>query len=496
MLRNAFVVWLNSNAVSLKEYDLVVIGSGSAMNIVEPMIQKNPRIRIAVIDKDEPGGICLTRGCIPSKIMVYPAELVRLMGEAEELGVEFEVKEVNYEKIMKRMRSLIDKDIDSIRKGLASSENIDYYHAVAEFVAPYTFRVGAETLKGKKIFLSTGSKALIPPIKGLDKVGYHTSDSVIRMQMKRLPESMAIIGGGYIAAEFGHFFSAMGSRVTIIGRNPQFLPEEEPEVSELAKRKLGKYVTILTGYEVREVELTSKGKKRLRAAAKNTAKSTTSEVEEILVAAGRGPENDALHPERGGIRTTAEGWIAVNEYLETSQPNVWAFGDADGNYLFRHVANYESEVVYYNAVLNKRVKVDYHAIPHAVFTYPEIAAVGLREKEAVQRYGEEGVLIGFQRYEDTAKGEAMNVRDYFVKVVLEADSMRILGAHIIGPYASVLIQEIVNLMYTSEQNANVALDAIHIHPALSEVVQRAFGSIMGLGEYHHLLGHYGLAATS
>jgi len=262
VLRNAFVVWLNSNAVSLKEYDLVVIGSGSAMNIVEPMIQKNPRIRIAVIDKDEPGGICLTRGCIPSKIMVYPAELVRLMGEAEELGVEFEVKEVNYEKIMKRMRSLIDKDIDSIRKGLASSENIDYYHAVAEFVAPYTFRVGAETLKGKKIFLSTGSKALIPPIKGLDKVGYHTSDSVIRMQMKRLPESMAIIGGGYIAAEFGHFFSAMGSRVTIIGRNPQFLPEEEPEVSELAKRKLGKYVTILTGYEVREVELTSKGKKK------------------------------------------------------------------------------------------------------------------------------------------------------------------------------------------------------------------------------------------
>lgn len=480
----------------MKEYDLVVIGSGSAMNIVEPMIQENPEIKVAVIDKDEPGGICLTRGCIPSKIMVYPAEIVRLVEGADELGIEFKIKGVSYEKIMRRMRTLIDKEIDSIKEGLSSSKNIDYYHAAAEFVAPYTLRVNGETLRGKKIFLTTGSRALIPPIKGLDKAGYQTSDSVIRMQLKKLPESLAIIGGGYIAAEFGHFFSAVGSKVTIIGRNPQFLPEEEPEVSTLAKRELGKYVTILTGHEVREVELASSGKKRLRAVEKATAKNIALEAEEILVATGRGPENDALHLERGGIKATADGWIAVNEYLETSQPNVWAFGDADGNYPFRHVANYESEVVYYNAVLNKRVRVDYHAIPHAVFTHPEIASVGLREKEAVQNYGDKGVLIGFQRYEDTAKGEAMNVKDYFVKIVLKADSMSILGAHIIGPYASVLIQEIINLMYTPDRNADVALNAIHIHPALSEVVQRAFGSLMSPREYHHLLGHYGLAVHS
>ncbi len=381
----------------MKEYDLIVIGSGSAMNMVDPMIQQNPKIKIAVIDKDEPGGICLTRGCIPSKLMLYPAELVRIMGEAGELGIDLEIRSVNFEKVMKRMRSLIDADINSIREGLSSSENIDYYHATAEFVSPYALKVKDDTIEGKMIFLTTGSRAIIPPVKGLDGVRYHTSDSIIRMELGGLPNSVAIIGGGYVAAEFGHFFSAMGSRVTIIGRNPQFLPEEEPEVSALAKRELGKHMTILTDHEVREAEQAADGMKKLMVVERRTGKNQVIEAEEIVVAAGRGPVTDLLHPEKAAIKTTKEGWIEVNEYLETSQPNIWAFGDADGRYLFRHVANYESEVVYYNAVLKRRVKVDYHAIPHAVFTYPEIAGVGMGEKEALEKHGKQGILIGAQR---------------------------------------------------------------------------------------------------
>jgi dihydrolipoamide dehydrogenase len=168
---------------------------------------------------------------------------------------------------------------------------------------------------------------------------------------------------------------------------------------------------------------------------------------------------------------------------------VWAFGDANGKYLFKHVGNHEATVVYYNAVLKRRIPVDYHAVPHAVFTYPEVASVGLREKEAIEKFGAEQVLIGFERYEDTAKGEAMAVKDYFVKVMLERQSSRIVGAHIIGPYASILIQEIINLMYTHEQTAQPLLDAMHIHPALSEVVQRAFQSLMTPGEYRHSIEH-------
>ena len=157
--------------------------------------------------------------------------------------------------------------------------------------------------------------------------------------------------------------------------------------------------------------------------------------------------------------------------------------------MFKHVGNYEAQLVYYNAVLGRKVPVDYHAVPHAVFTYPEVSSVGLREKEAIEKYGVERVLIGFERYEDTAKGEAMAVKDYFVKVILERESLRILGAHVIGPYASTLIQEIVNLMYTSDQSAQPLLQAMHIHPALSEVVQRAFQSLMTPEHYHHQLGH-------
>lgn len=149
-------------------------------------------------------------------------------------------------------------------------------------------------------------------------------------------------------------------------------------------------------------------------------------------------------------------------------------------------------MVFYNAVLKKNVKVDYHAVPHAVFSYPEIASVGLKEKEAIEMYGEENVLIGFKKYEDTAKGKAMDVKDFFVKVILEKSTDRILGAHIIGPYASILIQEIINLMYVPEEKADPITQGMHIHPSLSEVVEKAFYSLMPPEHYHHVLGHMDL----
>jgi len=473
-------------ALDMKNYDLIVIGTGSAMNIVDPMINENPRMKVAVIDKDEPGGICLTRGCIPSKILLYPAELVRLTEKAREFGIATEIRSIDFAQVMERMRGLIGADIESIRRGLSSSENIDYYHDTAEFVSPYTLKVGSETISSKLIFLCTGSQTIVPPVKGLAGTGYLTSDDVLKLQ--KLPESIAVIGGGYIAAELGHFLAAMGSRVTIIGRNPQFLPEEEPEVSEVIRRDLGRHMTILTNTEVKEA-WQSGGRKLLRAEDRKTKSMMEIEAEEILVASGRGPTSGILHPERGGIKTDVRGWIAADEYLETSQPGVWAMGDADGRFMFKHVANYESEIVYYNAVLKRRVKVDYHAVPHAVFTYPEAAGVGMKEAEAIAKFGREGILIGFYKYQDTAKGEAMAAKDYFVKVIMEKETERILGAHIAGPYASMLIQELVNAMYTGDQGPKDLRRSMYTHPALNEVVQRALYSVYGIDEYHRLLPH-------
>lgn len=472
----------------MKNYDLIIIGTGSATNLLDVLIQRNPKIKIAIIDKDETGGICLTRGCIPSKILLYPAELVRNIEEAKELGIESEIKKIDFLKIMNRMRSLIGKDIESIREGLSSSENIDYYQSIAEFVSPYTMKVAGETITSKMIFLCLGSKTIIPPIKGIEDVGYITSDTILKLTT--LPKSVVVVGGGYIAAEYGFFLSNMGSKVTIVGRNPRFLPEEEPEVSDLAKNDLGKHLEIITNCEVKEAKKTSDGLKHVIALDRTTGKTREFEAEEIMLAAGRGPLTELLHPEKAGIKTTKDGWIEVNEYLETSQPNIWAFGDAKGKYMFRHVANYESEIVYYNAILKQKVKADYHAIPHAVFTYPEVAAVGMSENDAVEKIGREKVLIGFYKYENTAKGEAMNVKDYFVKVIVDSSNSEILGAHIIGPHASVLIQEIINVMYAPTRSVQIIEEAIHIHPALSEVVQRAFGAMMLVEHYHdHVLGH-------
>jgi len=475
---------------NLKEYDLIVIGSGSAITVVDALIQDNPNVKIAVIDKDEPGGICLTRGCIPSKILLYPAELIRTIQRVGEFGIDVELKGIDFNEVMNRMRNIIYAEIDRIREGLSNSKNIDYYPMIAEFIAPYTLKVGNDTIKSNLIILCAGSKTVIPPIKGLEKAGYLTSDTLLKLN--KLPKSIAIIGGGYIAAEYGHFFSAMGSEVTIVGRNPQFLPEEEPEVSALAKREFQKHMKVITNHEVREVKKASNGMKKLFALNRENGKKIEIIAEEILVASGRGPNTDILHPERAGIKVDKEGWIIVNEYLETSQPNVWALGDANGKYMFKHKANYESLIVYYNAILKRKVKVDYHAVPHAVFAYPEVASVGLKEKEAIERYGKDRVLIGIHRYQDTAKGEAMNVKDYFVKVIVERENMKILGAHIIGPYASILIHEIINLMYTPKQSADPIFQGMHIHPALSEVVERAFNSLMPIEQYHHLLEHYKL----
>lgn len=474
----------------MENYDLIIIGTGSAMNYINPIIDSNPEIKVAVIDKDEPGGICLTRGCIPSKILLYPAELIRKLETASLFGIELEIKDIDFLAIMERMRRKIGEDIEAIRKGLAENPYLDYYHESAEFTFPYTLKVGEKTLHSKMIFLCTGSKPAIPPVKGLEEAGYLTSDTVLKLM--ECPKKLAILGGSYIAAEYGHFFSAMGAEVTVIGRNSQFLPQEEPEVSRLARMKMSKYMKVITNHEAIEVRKEDNGQKTVIIKERNSGKEEKISVDEILVATGRAPNTDILHPEKAGIKTDAKGWILVNEYLETSQPNIWAFGDANGKYLLKHVGNYESGIVYLNAVLKENVKADYHAIPHAVFSYPEIAGVGMKEKEAVEKYGEERILIGIKFFEDTAKGSAMELRDYFVKVILDAEDDKILGAHIIGPQASVLIHQIIPLTYTELRSPAPIMRAMDIHPSLSEVVTRAFYSRLPPEHYHHFLKHIGL----
>ena len=482
-----------------KEYDLIVVGTGSAINIVYRMIVDNSDAKIAVIDKNDPGGISLTRGCIPSKMLLQHANLARMIEKVGEYNIDIEVKGVDFEKIMKGTRETIRERSESIGRVLIDSENVDYYPCTAEFVDPHIITVSRQrALRGseredapedmnitsKTIILGLGSRPRIPHIKGIRFAHYYTSDNIL--EMEKLPDTIAIVGGGYVAAEFGHFFSAMGSRVTVFSRNSRFLPSEEPEISALAEKELGKRTTILTNHEVREIKEDSA--KTLMVIERGTGKRKEFTADEVLIATGRAPNTTFIHPVRGGIQTDDGGWVVVDKHLETSQPNIWALGDATGGHMFKHVADYESHIVYHNAILGERIKADYQAIPRAIFIQPEIASVGLGEGGALERYGEDEVLIGFYNYRDTAMGEAMHIENGFVKVILHRSTRKILGAHIIGPQASVLLQEVVTLMYTPDGNADPIIHGMHIHPALSEVVEKAFLSLMTPRQYR-ALGH-------
>ena len=465
----------------MKAYDVIAIGTGSAMNIVQAVLQSDPEARIAVVDKDPPGGICLTKGCIPTKILVYPAQLLQDIEAAGTLGIDVEVRRIDFKKIMARMHAAVDPEIERIRRGLQAAEQVDYFPHPAAFVAPGRLKVGEEVITAPTILLCIGSKPKIPPIQNLSAVPYYTSDTILEIEER--PETLAILGGGYIAAEFGHFFAAMGTTVTIIGRNRRLLPEEEPEVSDLAQTVLSRRMDIHLGWEVVAVEKGSGGRKRLLAESVDGSRRRF-EADAILVAAGRAPNTDILNPEAGGVETDENGWIRVDDRLETTRKGVWAFGDATGRWMFKHAANFESRIVYYNAFLGKDLRAGALAIPHAVFTVPEIASVGMTEAEAAALDGEEGILIGFHRFRDTAKGDAMALGDDFVKLVVEAGRGKILGAHVIGREAALLIQEIVTLMYSASPTVLPITDGMHIHPALSEVVERAAGNLMPPAEYH------------
>jgi dihydrolipoamide dehydrogenase len=211
--------------------------------------------------------------------------------------------------------------------------------------------------------------------------------------------------------------------------------------------------------------------------ARNRADNSVKEffAESLLVAGGRVPNSDLLKPDKTGVRLDERGYVIVNEFLETGKKNIWAFGDAIGKEMFKHVANYEAEVAWHNAIHDHKVKMDYSAAPHAVFTHPQVASVGLKEAEAREKGYK--ILVGRAEHKDTALGGAMGNPEGFVKVIVEQQTGEILGGHIIGPYASILIQEIINAMVYEDKSLLPIVRGMHIHPAMPEVVQKAFGSL-------------------
>jgi dihydrolipoamide dehydrogenase len=454
----------------MKEYDVVIIGSGSGANLIEDALSHNKTV--ALVDKGPLGGTCLNVGCIPTKLIVFPADRVMEIKEAEKLGITVEIKKVDFAAIMERMRSTVKTSHDHVEEALKNAEDFDFYFGEARFTGDYTLEVNDQTVKGKTIFIVSGARPLIPPVKGIESVEYLTNESAL--QLRERPESMIIIGGGYIAAEFAHFFEAVGTKVTVLQRNMRLVPDEETEISELLRKSLSRRMKVYTNTEA--VEVRKNGKNITVVARERDGKQIELAAQHLLVAAGRKSNADLLKVENTGVKTNERGYVVVDEYFETTKKNIWAFGDAIGKKMFRHSANREAELVWHNAVHGKKSRINYLTVPHAVFSWPEIASVGLTEEHAVKMMGKQEILVGKALYTDVARGEAMMESEGFTKAVVHRKSGKILGYHIIGPQASILIQEVVNVM-AADGNLWAVAKGMHIHPALSEVVLKAFGKL-------------------
>ncbi len=462
----------------MEKYDVLVIGSGSGMSIADAALNRG--MKVAVVESGPLGGTCLNRGCIPSKNVIYPADVISIIKESGKFGIKAKIEEIDFGYIMERSRRSIGEDVDHMEEAVKHVDNLTMYRDVGEFISDYTMKVGDETFSGENVFIVSGARPFIPPIKGIEETGYITNQNV--WDLTQRPESLVIVGGGFVAVEFAHFFSSVGTEVTVLSRSPRLVKQGEPEISELLEETMKRSMNVHTDVEAIEAHVEG-GKKVVRARNRGTELVDDFEAEEIMLAAGRRSNADLLKPEMTGVEVDGRGYIVVNEYLETSKPRIWAFGDAIGKHMFKHVANYETEIAWFNFNGEHKAAVDYSAVPYAVFSNPQIASVGMTEEEAREKGYD--ILLGHYEYRNTAKGMAMGVEEGFVKVIVEDKSLKILGGHIIGPYAPIMMQEIINAMNTEDGTVSSIQKSMYIHPATPEVVQRAFFGLHKHEEHHH-----------
>ncbi len=454
----------------MKKYDVIVIGSGSGGEIVDAALSSG--YSVAWVDKGPLGGTCLNVGCIPSKMLIYPADRIVEIKESEKLGIIAKIEHIDFKKIMKHMKKPIEESHRHMQSGLKNTniDNFDYYKGTGHFIDDYKMEINGERIKAKKIFIGSGARPFIPPIEGIDDIDFLTNENVFKLES--LPMSLIIVGGGYISVEFAHFFSAMGSKVTIIQRGDRLITNSEPEISELLKNQMEKRMKIHTNIEVLKIE-EKESSILVTGKDTNTQKEVKYEAEKILVATGRKSNADLLKVENTGVETDNRGYVKVNEYLETSKKNIYAFGDAIGKFMFKHVANEEAIIAWKNSVEKEKIPMDYSSVPYAIFSYPQIASVGMTEEQAKKSHH---ILVGKAHYSDVAKGEAMEELSGFAKAIVDAHKRKILGFHIIGPYAPILIQEVVNAMSLGG-NIGFIGQGMHIHPALPELILRTFGNL-------------------
>ena len=448
----------------MREYDLIVVGGGSGNMLFGPAFDG---WRCAVIEEDRLGGTCLNRGCVPSKMFVVAADVANSARESHRLDVHAHFDHVDWPALRDRVFARIDP-VHERGAHYRRANGIDVYESRARFVGPKVLEVDGERLTARHIVVAVGARPTVPLLPGLDSVPFHTSDTIMRLD--ELPGSMVIIGGGYIAAEMGHVFSAFGTEVSLLQRGPRLLMAQDDDISTRFTELASERMRVETGV-LHELVTHTDGLISVTARI-GTGSSFEIEADTLLIATGRQPNSDHLDAEAGGLELDDHGHIVVDQFQRTNVDGVWAFGDVANHYQLKHMANAEGRVLAHNLAHPDDLRsLAGTLVPAAVFADPQIASVGLTERDA--RAQGVDVLISIKPYSDTAYGWALEDTTSFVKVVADARTRQILGAHIIGPNAALMLQPLVQAMTFGQTADQIAREVIYIHPALAEAVEQA-----------------------
>lgn len=445
----------------MQQFDLIIIGAGSGNSI---LTEDFAGWNVAIVERDVFGGTCLNRGCIPSKMFIYPASIVETVRTAGRLGVDAHVDGVRWKEIVQRVFGRIDPIAAGGEEYRRSLDNVTVFSEDAVFVGHKQIQVGDDVITADTIVLAAGARPRIPDVPGLQDVPFHTSATIMRVEQP--PRRLAILGGGFIACEMGHVFQAAGSEVTIINRSNLLLTSHDDDISERFTEVFGRRFALRLG------EIPSMIRRSGDEIVLEFGDDEPVVADALLVATGRVPNGLQLAVTESGVGLDQAGYVVVDEHQRTEVDGIWALGDICNPMQLKHTANAETRVVAHNIHHPDDLQtVNYSGAPSAVFTDPQIATVGMTEQQ-IQAHGIDYVAHS-QPYGATAYGWAMEDDHGFCKVICDAETRLLLGAHIIGHEASLLIQQLVLGMRFGLTVDEMATGPLYIHPALSEVVEQA-----------------------
>jgi pyruvate/2-oxoglutarate dehydrogenase complex dihydrolipoamide dehydrogenase (E3) component len=445
----------------MKTYDAIIIGSGQggvplATNLAEL------GWRVALIEKGQLGGSCINYGCTPTKTMISSARIAHYARVAPEFGIHTGPVKVDMAEIVARKNEIVDSFRSGIEDQVENSPKLTLYRGHGRFTAPHEVEVNGEKLASDKIFINTGTRPRILPIPGLDQVEVLTNRNI--MDLKEVPAHLIALGGNYLGLEFGQMFRRLGSEVTVVELGDQIIPREDPEVSESLKEALeGEGMTFHLGAKTTKVAKTPGGLEIV--IEKKDGTTQTLKGTHLLVSIGQVPNSDDLGLEKAGVATDKFGFVQHDGKLETNVPGVWVLGDVKGGAAFTHVSYDDYLVIYDNLVNGKNRTIDNRQIPYALFTDPELGRVGLTEREA--RAKGYRLKIGSVPMAYVARAIERSETNGLMKIVINADNDRILGATILGPDGGELVQILMALMM-ADAPWTLFENAMFIHPTLAE----------------------------